>query len=108
MTNQIEKNENIDKNGTTEITNVNENKNKNTTNKIKINKCLQYLCFLCLKKRNNMENVLLDKAMHIIMENLDILNLFRKIFREEEEQIFKKKKIQIPEFCKIKIDRIIK
>ena len=83
-------------------------KKKNIINRIKTNKCLQYLCFLCFKKRNNIQNVLLDEGMNIIIENLDILNLFRKMHRDEGEQILlREKEIEMSELCKAKINSII-
>ena len=102
-----EKKENIDENRIKrEIIEVNEK--KNIINRIKTNKCLQYLCFLCFKKINNVQKVLLDEGKNIIIQHLDILNLFKKIYRDEGEQILlKEKEIKMSEFCKAKINSII-
>ena len=52
-------------------------------NKIKINKCCIYFCFLCVRKRKNMENILLDEGMRIIIEKLDIINIFKSLYRDD-------------------------
>ena len=61
--------------------------------KIKINKCCLYFCFLCVRKRKNMENILLDEGMKIIIEKLDIINIFKNLCKDDidlsEEKIIK-------------------
>ena len=52
-------------------------------NKIKINMCCIYFCFLCVRKRKNMENILLDEGMRIIIEKLDIINIFKSLYRDD-------------------------
>ena len=50
---------------------------------IKLNKFKIYFCFLCIRKTKNVQNILLDEGMKIINEKLDILNLFRKIYKDD-------------------------
>ena len=73
--------------------NENEEKDRTIKKKIKINKCCIYLCFLCVRKRKNMENILLDEGMRIIIEKLDIINIFKNLCRNDinlkEEKILK-------------------
>ena len=52
--------------------------------KIKINRGCIYFCFFCVRKRNNLQNVLLDEGMKLIVERLDLLNLFRTIYKDEK------------------------
>ena len=40
--------------------------------------------FICAKKRKNINNYVLDEGIKIIIEKLDILNIFRKMFKEEK------------------------
>ena len=54
--------------------------------RIRENKFCTYCCFLCIRKRKNMQNVLLDEGMKVITEKLDIFNLFKKIYRAERLQ----------------------
>jgi len=54
--------------------------------KIKINKKRTCCCFLCTRKKRNIQNILLDEGMRIITEKLDILNMFKKMFRDEKKQ----------------------
>ena len=49
--------------------------------KIKLNKFKVYCCFLCIRKTKNMNNILLDEGMNIVNEKLDILNLFRNMYK---------------------------
>ena len=73
--------------------NENEEKDSNLIKKIEINKCCIYLCFLCVRKRKNMENILLDEGMRIIIEKLDIINIFKNLCRNDinlkEEKVIK-------------------
>ena len=54
--------------------------------RIKINKFSIFLCLPCIRKKKNINNYLLDEALKIIMEKLDILNIFRKLYRDEKIQ----------------------
>ncbi len=60
--------------------------NQTLITKIKNNKFCTYFCFLCVRKRKNMQNVLLDEGMKIITEKLDLMNIFKKLYREEKLQ----------------------
>ena len=95
----ILKNINEEQNNNINIVNLNneiiENDKKNCliVEKIKINKCCLYFCFLCVRKRKNIENILLDEGMRIITEKLDIINIFKKLCKDDidlsEEKIIK-------------------
>ena len=56
---------------------INEKENNHLINYIKINNYLVHLGFCFVRKRKNLDNVLLDEVMNIIKEKLDILNIFR-------------------------------
>ena len=43
-------------------------------------------CFLFVRKRRNLDNVLLDEGINLICEKLDVLNLFDKIYKAEQTQ----------------------
>ena len=71
--------------------------------KIKLNKMCIYLCFCCVRKRRNLQNILLDEGMKIIIENLDIMNLFRNLHRFEkmrDKNNTKDDVIEMSEECK--------
>ena len=71
--------------------------------KIKLNKMCIYLCFCCVRKRRNLQNILLDEGMKIIIENLDIMNLFRNLHRLEkmrDKNNTKDDVIEMSEECK--------
>ena len=75
-------------------------------NKIKLNKICIYLCFCCVRKRRNIQNILLDEGMKIITENLDIMNLFRNLHRFEkmkDKDNTKDDIIEMSEECKINL-----
>ena len=76
--------------------NENEEKDRTLIKRIEINKCCIYLCFLCVRKRKNIENILLDEGMRIIIEKLDIINIFKSLCRNDidlkEEKILKMSK----------------
>ena len=58
--------------------------NKYIIDKIKINKTYLFFCFLYVRKKRNRENILLDEGKKLIIEKLDILNIFRKLFCNDE------------------------
>jgi hypothetical protein len=76
--------------------------------KIKINRGCIYFCFLCVRKRKNLQNVLLDEGMKLIVEKLDLLNLFRTLYREENNNIIfaNQEIIKMSDNCKKKIEHI--
>lgn len=41
------------------------------------------LFFLCAKRRKNVQNILLNEGMFLITQNLDIINIFNKIYRDD-------------------------
>ena len=76
---------------------------KGIINKIKVSKFCTYFCFLCVRKRKNLENALIDEGMKLITEKLDIMNLFKKLYRDEllQERVnIKDDIIEMSEECK--------
>lgn len=55
-------------------------------NKISLNKLLVHIFFCCIRIPKNMKNLLLDEGMKVIMEQLEIFNLFMKLYKEEKLQ----------------------
>ena len=50
---------------------------------IKLNNCCILFWFCFVRKKKNMQNTLLDEGMRVIIEKLDILNIFKKMHRDE-------------------------
>ena len=61
----------------------NEGVENNVINKITYNKFYFYCFFFCYTKKNTKENKLLEEGINIIRENLDIINIFKKINKKE-------------------------
>lgn len=95
--NDIKKEEKIDK----------DEENRGIINKIKINKICIYLCFLCVRNRKNTENILLNEGKKLIMEKLDIRNIFKKLYRDDEN-LNDEKGINMSETCKNSLQEIYK
>ena len=77
--------------------------------KIKISKLCTYFCFFCVRKRKNIQNVLLDEGMKLIIENLDIINIFKKLYKDEkiQEKLNKEKEIiKMSDNCQKRIKEI--
>ena len=70
------------------VDNPNENlENKDSqkiVDKITINKFFVHLCFCCIRSTKNLNNYLLDEGMNIIMEELEIFNVFKKLYTQEK------------------------
>ena len=66
-----------------------DNKNDKIIERIKFNLLYTYFCFLCLRRKKNFQNDLLDKGMKLVYQKLDIFNIFKKlyIFDSKSEEI---------------------
>ena len=91
------------------LSNLKETKTKNQKNyisSIKINKCCICFFFLCAKRRKNVQNILINEGMAVITQNLDVVNIFNKIYRDGKiEDIIKNHTIKMSDEC---INRLIK
>ena len=70
-------------------------------NKIEINKVYYLICFIYSRKRINIENILLEESLRIISEKLDILNIFKRLYRDEN--INKNNIMEMSKECKLKL-----
>ena len=81
--------------------------NEYNISKIKFTRACVYLCFCCARKRNNMQNILLNEGMHIINEHLDIFNLFEQLYRhgknKEKLKTTENDIIEMSDICKAKL-----
>ena len=87
------------------------NEKRGIIKRIKINKFCASLCFLCARKRKNMQNILLNEGMKIIIEKLDIINVFKKIYRDEKVQSkieTKEEIIEMSDECKKNLHNLFK
>jgi hypothetical protein len=115
INNNIYNNHNLDQGNGLNNTNSNKIENNRDTErekdnpriikKIKLNPFCTYFCFLCIRKRKNIQNALLDEGMNIIVEQLDLLNLFRKLINEEKikEAFSNHNVLEMSDTCKLKI-----
>ena len=46
---------------------------------IRLNWFFLYCCFCCVRKRKNLQNILIDEGMDLIKKNLDLQNIFKKM-----------------------------
>ena len=53
--------------------------NRGLIDRIKMKCCCIYFWFCFSRKKKNIQNILMDEGMDIIVENLDIMNIFKKI-----------------------------
>ena len=76
--------------------------------KIRLNKFKAYFCVLCIRSTKNLQNILLEEGMNIIIEKLDILYMFRKIFKDDmtNEKLTKIEVIRMSDKCKQNLENI--
>ena len=76
---------------------------------IRINRTCLYICFFYVRRRNNLQNILLNEGMKLVIEKLDLLNLFRTIYRDEKIHLKIKTEdlINMSKICKKNLDVII-
>ena len=82
-----------------------EDENNYIINKIKINKACIYLCFLCTRKRKNVENILLNKGKKLIERQLDIRNIFTKLYWDDNNLKYYFN-IKMSDICKKNIEEL--
>ena len=94
-----------------EIGTEKEKEKRKIIKKIKTSKICIYLCFLCVRKRKNIQNILLDEGMKVITEKLDIMNLFKNLYRNEiiqEKEINQEEIIEMSDNCKVNLRKLYK
>ena len=78
-------------------------------NKIDTNLFCTYFCFCVVRKRQNFGNALLDEAMGIITDKLDIYNMFRNFYYIDEikaKSNYEYKDIEMSIECKNKLKEV--
>ena len=87
------------------------NSKRSVIKKINHNKFCLYFCFCCVRKRKNIENLLIDEGMKIVTEKLDLMNLFKILYKEEKNQTNSDTKfevIEMSEECIIGLQKLNK
>ena len=86
--------------------NANGSPKRKIITEIRINRACLYICFFYVRKRKNLENILLNEGMKLIIEKLDLLNLFRTIYRDEKIHLKIKNQdlINMSKKCKKNLD----
>ena len=82
---------------------------KRVLNKINADILCIYFCFCCSRKRKNVGNALLDEAMNIIKDKLDIYNMFRNLYYIDDIKHinnYEYKEIEFSDECKQKLKEI--
>jgi len=78
-------------------------------NKINTNLLCIYFCFCFVRKRENFGNALLDEAMNIITEKLDIYNMFRNFYYIDElkkKSNYEYKYFEMSDECKSNLKKV--
>jgi hypothetical protein len=85
--------------------------NRRIIDRIKMKCCCVYFWFCFARKKKNIQNVLLDEGMRVIVEKLDIINIFKKIYSTEfiEKSLkIKGNVFEMSDTCKQKMKLYIK
>jgi hypothetical protein len=88
----------------------NESPKRKLISEIKINRACLYICFFYVRRRKNLQNILLNEGMKLIIEKLDLLNLFRTIYRDEKIHLKIKNEdlINMSKMCKKNLEVMYK
>ena len=82
----------------------------NMNNKIKLNKFYVHCGFCCARKISTLNNILLDEGMNLIIDQLDIFNVFQKLYKEtRRERILNEKTIKVlmPDECRQNLSALL-
>lgn len=60
--------------------------NESFINYVTINNFCVHFGFCCMRRKKNLQNILMDESMNLITEKLDIINIFRTMCLNEEIQ----------------------
>ena len=97
--------------GVEENNKTKETEKRTIIDKIKINRFCIYFWFCFVRKRKNIQNILLDEGMDLVVENLDIMNIFKKMYIIDKiEKSLKRNddnKTEMSDTCKQKIQLLI-
>ena len=91
------------------VNNILENKT-NIIKKIRTYKLCVDICFCCIKHNENINNILFDEGMKLIMENLDIFNVFKRLYELSKLELLLSEeeiKAQMSDECKQKVFKMI-
>ena len=78
--------------------------------KIQANKLFFYFYFCCLNNRQNINNILFIEGIKLIKEQLDIFNIFRRLYELSKSSLILTNEditVQMSDECKQKVGRII-
>ena len=92
---------------------VNTGENRRIIDRIKMNTCCLYFWFCFARKKKNIQNILLDEGLDIIIENLDIMNIFKKIYNMNMIENSMKSNgncldINMSDNCKLKLQELFR
>ena len=91
--------------------NQNGNENRRIIDRVKMKCYCIYFWFCFARKKKNIDNILMDEGMDIVVEKLDIINIFKKIYSADLiEQTLKGSSnlIEMSDACKQKIHALDK
>jgi hypothetical protein len=78
--------------------------------RLKINGLCIYFCFFIVRRKNNVQNILLDEGIRLIVEQLDLVNIFKKLYSEDivKERMNNNVIITMSNNCKNKLTKFYK
>jgi hypothetical protein len=72
--------------------------------RMKINSLCIYFCFFYVRRRRNVQNILLDEGVRLIVEQLDLVNIFKKLYNQDNVKDINI--IKMSNDCKYKLNKI--
>ena len=84
--------------------------NKNIIDKVNFSKVDKFVCFFCIRKRKNLQNILIDEGMELVSEYLDVINIFKRAHLENKllGKIDNEDFIEMSDECKKGVQKVYK
>lgn len=84
--------------------------NKNIIDKVNFSKVDKFICFFCIRKRKNLQNILIDEGMELVSEYLDVINIFKRAHLENKllGKIDNEDFIEMSDECKKGVQKVYK
>ena len=81
-------------------------KEQNEDKEIKINLGYIYFCFCCARKRKNYQNLMLDEGMKMVIDEIDLFTMFKKLYNINNRILNNEKCISMPKYLRVNLEEL--
>ena len=79
---------------------------QNENEEIKINLGCIYFCFCCARKKKNYQNLMLDEGMKMVIDEIDLFTMFKKLYNIKNKILYNEKCISMPKYLSVNLEEL--